>query len=75
MHTQPENDLLRSYANMTDRDRKMLVSYARACARENPRPQPRLTVIIGGRVDRSCAFPSDISGQAEDLRPSLIVRT
>jgi len=75
MLTQPEKELLHSYANMNDRDRASLVSYARACARENPRPKPRLTLIVGRCGNSNRAFSGDLSSHPENLRPALTVGT
>jgi hypothetical protein len=41
-----EAELLHAYRNMTDDDREMLVSFAGACARDNPRKiTPRLSLV------------------------------
>lgn len=75
MHMQPEQDLLNSYANMTDDDREMLVSFAGACARDNPRQKSVLTLIIGGRRGRLGSLAGDINSQSEDLSPTFNVRS
>lgn len=74
MHSQQETELLKSFKRMTDQDRLMLMSFAGACVRENPRAKPLLSVIIGGRGAAGRIVSGDVSRQYENLPSTRIVR-
>lgn len=71
MQEQQLESLSQAFTKMTDRDRAVLVKYAWACARENPR-KPHLRLVVGGA--RGVAAGNDFR-HSDDLLPTFGVRS